>query len=30
MKLHRILHVYCFLLPFCLIDSTGGAVPFTV
>ncbi|MEG0104308.1 MAG: hypothetical protein RR736_10585 [Pseudomonas sp.] len=24
------LHVYCFLLPFCLIDSTGGAVPFTV
>ncbi|WP_408004420.1 hypothetical protein [Pseudomonas arcuscaelestis] len=24
------LHVYCFLLPFCLIDSTGGSAPFTV
>lgn len=30
LMLHRIVHVYCFLLPFCLIDSIGWLTPLAV
>ena len=30
LMLHRIVHVYCFLLPFCLVDSIGWFTPFAV
>jgi putative membrane protein len=30
LMLHRIVHVYCFLLPFCLVDSIGWLTPFAV
>lgn len=28
--LHRTVHVYCFLLPFCLVDSIGWFTPLAV
>lgn len=30
LMLHRIVHVYCFLLPFCLVDSIGWFTPLAV
>jgi putative membrane protein len=30
LMLHRIVHLYCFLLPFCLVDSIGWFTPFAV
>ncbi|MCB5188218.1 bestrophin family protein [Methylobacillus caricis] len=30
LMLHRIVHVYCFLLPFCLVDSIGWFTPVAV
>ncbi len=30
LMLHRIVHVYCFLLPFCLVDSIGWLTPVAV
>jgi putative membrane protein len=30
LMLHRVVHVYCFLLPFCLVDSIGWFTPFAV
>ncbi|MDU9414269.1 bestrophin family protein [Pseudomonas sp. zfem005] len=30
LMLHRIVHVYCFLLPFCLVDAIGWFTPFAV
>lgn len=30
LMLHRIVHVYCFMLPFCLVDSIGWFTPFAV
>lgn len=30
LMLHRIVHVYCFLLPFCLVQSIGWFTPFAV
>ncbi|MFD1261403.1 bestrophin family protein [Entomomonas asaccharolytica] len=28
--LHRTVHIYCFVLPFCLVDSIGWSTPFAV
>ncbi|UYZ83903.1 bestrophin [Entomomonas sp. E2T0] len=28
--LHRTVHIYCFVLPFCLVDSIGWTTPFAV
>ena len=30
LMLHRVVHVYCFLLPFCLVDTIGWFTPFAV
>lgn len=30
LMLHRTVHIYCFLLPFCLVDSLGWFTPFAV
>ncbi|GAB7563875.1 bestrophin family ion channel [Methylobacillus methanolivorans] len=30
LMLHRVVHVYCFLLPFCLVDSIGWLTPVAV
>jgi putative membrane protein len=30
LMLHRIVHIYCFLLPFCLVDTIGWFTPFAV
>lgn len=30
LMLHRIVHLYCFLLPFCLVDTIGWFTPFAV
>ncbi|MBD1552279.1 bestrophin family protein [Pseudomonas typographi] len=30
LMLHRVVHVYCFLLPFCLVDSIGWFTPVAV
>jgi putative membrane protein len=30
LMMHRVVHVYCFLLPFCLVDSIGWFTPFAV
>lgn len=30
LMLHRVVHVYCFLLPFCLVDSLGWFTPLAV
>lgn len=30
LMLHRIVHIYCFVLPFCLVDSIGWTTPFAV
>lgn len=30
LMLHRVVHVYCFLLPFCLVDAIGWFTPFAV
>lgn len=30
LMLHRFVHIYCFLLPFCLVDSIGWLTPFVV
>ncbi|WP_027348795.1 bestrophin family protein [Halotalea alkalilenta] len=30
LMLHRIVHIYCFLLPLCLVDSLGWFTPFAV
>ncbi|WP_263143530.1 bestrophin family ion channel [Pseudomonas sp. RIT-PI-AD] len=30
LMLHRVVHVYCFLLPFCLVDGIGWFTPFAV
>ena len=30
LMLHRVVHVYCFLLPFCLVDAIGWFPPFAV
>jgi len=30
LMLHRTVHIYCFLLPFCLVDSIGWFTPFAV
>lgn len=30
LMLHRIVHIYCFLLPFCLVDSIGWFTPLAV
>ncbi|TRX73644.1 bestrophin family protein [Pseudomonas mangiferae] len=30
LMLHRVVHIYCFLLPFCLVNSIGAFTPFAV
>jgi len=30
LMLHRVVHIYCFLLPFCLVDSIGWFTPVAV
>jgi putative membrane protein len=30
LMMHRVVHVYCFLLPFCLVDSIGWFTPVAV
>lgn len=30
LMLHRVVHVYCFLLPFCLVGSIGWFTPIAV
>lgn len=30
LMLHRVVHIYCFLLPFCLVNSIGWFTPFAV
>jgi len=30
LMLHRVVHIYCFMLPFCLIENIGWFTPFAV
>ncbi|WP_263262492.1 bestrophin family protein [Pseudomonas sp. RIT-PI-S] len=30
LMMHRVVHIYCLLLPFCLVDSIGWFTPFAV